>query len=91
MRLEIQKAKLELAFELQRLPTNEEIIERVRLSPERYYEVLKASKAVGSLNGRHAVTQEEFVDGITDIDGVGGDKRRQPALRLAIDDVVSAS
>lgn len=90
VRLEIQKAKLELAFDLQRLPTDEEIIERVKLSPERYYEVLKASKAVGSLNARHAVTQEEFVDGITDIDGVGGDKRRQPALRLAIDDVLDS-
>ncbi|XP_020575409.1 RNA polymerase sigma factor sigE, chloroplastic/mitochondrial [Phalaenopsis equestris] len=90
VRLEIQKAKLELAFKLRRPPTDEEIIERVRVSPERYYDVLKASKAVGSLNGRHAVTQEEFVDGIADIDGVGGGKRRQPALRLAIDDVLDS-
>ncbi|KAH0454072.1 hypothetical protein IEQ34_018396 [Dendrobium chrysotoxum] len=87
---EIQKVKLELTFELQRLPTDEEIIERMRISPERYYEVLKTSKSVRSLNGRHTVTQEEFIDGITDIDGVGGDKRRQPALRLAIDDVLDS-
>lgn len=90
VRQKIKKAKLELAFELHRPPSEKEIIERVRISPERYYDVMKASKAVSSLNGRHAVTQEEFVDGITDIDGVGGDKHRQPILRLAIDDVLDS-
>ena len=85
----IQKAKLELSFELQRLPTEEEIISRVGISPERYHDVMKTSKSVYSLNSRHIVTQEEFINGISDIDGVGGDKRRQPALiRLALDDVV---
>lgn len=89
VRQEIQKAKLELMCELQRLPTVEEIISRVGISPERYYDVMKASKSVYSLNSRHVVTQEEFINAITDIDGVGGDKRRQPALlRLALDDVV---
>lgn len=88
--MEIQRAKLELSFELHREPTEEEIIERVGISPERYQEVMKASKSVASLHSRHAVTQEEFINGITDVDGVGGDHRRQPALlRLALDDVVS--
>jgi len=86
---EIQKSKLELMFELQRLPTEEDIIARVGISPERYHDVMKTSKSVYSLNSRHVVTQEEFINGITDNDGVGGDKRRQPALiRLALDDVV---
>lgn len=89
VRAEIQKAKLELMFELKRLPTEEEIIEKVGISPERYNEVMRASKAVFSLHSRHAVTQEEFIDGITDVEGVEGDNRRQPALlRLALDDVV---
>lgn len=88
--MEIQKAKLELLFELHRMPTEEEIIERVGISPERYHEVMRASKPIISLHSRHSVTQEEFINGITDVDGVeGGDKRRQPALlRLALDDVV---
>lgn len=73
---------------LQREPTEEEIIERVGISPERYHEVKRASKSVLSLHSRHAVTQEEFINGITDVDG--GDNRRQPALlRLALDDVVT--
>lgn len=89
IRVEIQKAKLELSFELRRLPTEEEIIERVGISHERYYEVMRASKPVFSLHSRHRTTQEEFINGITDVTGVGGDKQRQPALlRLALDDVV---
>ncbi|KAJ7959290.1 RNA polymerase sigma factor [Quillaja saponaria] len=88
VRVEIQKAKLELTFELQRLPTEEEIIERVGISPERYHEVMRASKSVLSLHSRHAITQEEFIDGITNVDG---DNRRQPALlRLALDDVLDS-
>ncbi|OIT06417.1 PREDICTED: RNA polymerase sigma factor sigE, chloroplastic/mitochondrial [Nicotiana attenuata] len=91
IRVEIQKAKLQLLFELQRMPTDEEIIERVRLSPERYHEVMKVSKPVFSLHARHMTTQEEFINGITDVDGVDGDKRRQPALlRLALDDVLDS-
>ncbi|CAD5189634.1 unnamed protein product [Musa acuminata subsp. malaccensis] len=90
VRQEIKKAKLELSFELGRLPTEEEIVDRVGISLERYNEVMKASKPVLSLNARHVVTQEEFINGITDID-VGGDKRRQPAvLRLALDDVLDS-
>ncbi|XP_059667190.1 RNA polymerase sigma factor sigE, chloroplastic/mitochondrial-like [Cornus florida] len=91
VRGEIQRAKLELLFELQRLPTEEEIIERVGISPTRYHEVMRASKPVFSLHTRHAITQEEFISGITDVDGVGGNKRRQPALlRLALDDVLDS-
>lgn len=89
VRVEIQRAKLELLFEYHRLPTEEEIIKKVGIAPERYHEVMRASRPVFSLHSRHLVTQEEFISGITDVDGVGGDSRRQPALlRLALDDVV---
>lgn len=89
VRADIQRAKLQLLFELHRVPTEEEIIEKVGISAERYHEVMKASKPVFSLHTRHSVTQEEFISGITDVEGAGGDKRRQPALlRLALDDVV---
>ncbi|XP_021293041.1 RNA polymerase sigma factor sigE, chloroplastic/mitochondrial [Herrania umbratica] len=91
VRVEIQRAKLELLFELHREPTEEEIIKKVGISPGRYQEVMRASKPVASLHSRHSVTQEEFINGITDIDGVGGDHRRQPALlRLALDDVLDS-
>nr|AKC88745.1 sigma factor [Melianthus villosus] len=91
VRAEIQKAKFELLFRLQRLPTEEEIIEKVGVSPERYHEVLRASKPVLSLHAKHMITQEEFINVITDVDGVGADQRRQPALlRLALDDVLDS-
>ncbi|WOG97050.1 hypothetical protein DCAR_0416389 [Daucus carota subsp. sativus] len=91
VRAEIQKVKLQLMFELHREPTEEEIIEKVGISRERYNEVMRASKPVFSLHARHSVTQEEFISGITDFEGAGGDKRRQPALlRLALDDVLDS-
>lgn len=91
VRVEIQRAKLELSFELHRLPTEDEIVKKVGISPERYHEVMKASKPVISLHLRHATTQEEYINGITDVDGVGADKWRQPALlRLALDDVLDS-
>lgn len=91
VRVDIQRAKRELSVELQRKPTREEIIEKAGISPERYEDVLKATRPVASLHSRHAVTQEEFIDGITDVDGVGGDNKNQPALlRLALDDVLDS-
>ncbi|XP_031095702.1 RNA polymerase sigma factor sigE, chloroplastic/mitochondrial-like [Ipomoea triloba] len=91
VRAEIQRAKLELLFELQRMPTDDEITERVGISTDRYHEVMKASKPVSSLHARNRVTQEELINGITDLDGVEGDKRQQPALlRLALDDVLDS-
>lgn len=91
VRAEIHKAKLELLFGLHRMPTEDEIIDKVGISPERFHEVMKASKPIYSLHARHAVTQEEFISGITDVEGVGGDKKRQPALlRLALDDVLDS-
>ncbi|CAA6661044.1 unnamed protein product [Spirodela intermedia] len=90
VRQEIQRAKLELTFELKREPTEEEIVSRVGISPDRYNDVLRASKPIISLNARHTTTQEEFIKGIADIDSVG-DRRRQPALlRLALDDVLDS-
>ncbi|KAG6490226.1 RNA polymerase sigma factor sigE, chloroplastic/mitochondrial-like [Zingiber officinale] len=92
VRQEIQKGKLELSFELGRQPTEKETADRVRISLERYNDVVKTSRPVFSLHAKHIVTQEEFINGITDIDGsVGGDKHRQPALlRLALDDVLDS-
>ncbi|KAI4330925.1 hypothetical protein MLD38_029162 [Melastoma candidum] len=91
VRHEIHRAKLELLYELERMPTEEEIIKKAGISPERYREVMRASRPVYSLNSRHSVTQEEFIDGIADVDGVSGDNRRQPALlRLALDDVLDS-
>ncbi|KAK7311464.1 hypothetical protein RJT34_09619 [Clitoria ternatea] len=91
VRAEIQRAKTELTIELQRPPMEEEIIERVNMSPERYHDVMKASKPILSLHSRHITTQEEFINGIVDDDGVNSDNKKQPALlRLALDDVLDS-
>lgn len=91
VRAEIRRAKIELSFQLQRSPTEEEIIEKVHVSPERYRDVMKASKPLLSLHSRHLTTQEEFINGVVDDGGVDGDNRRQPALlRLALDDVLDS-
>ncbi|MCL7031599.1 hypothetical protein MKW94_027955 [Papaver nudicaule] len=88
VRVEIQKTKLQLMFELDRLPTEEEIAKKMEISLERYREVMRASQGVISLHAKHTTTQEEFINGITDFDG---DKRTQPALvRLAVDDVLDS-
>ncbi|XP_022984454.1 RNA polymerase sigma factor sigE, chloroplastic/mitochondrial-like isoform X2 [Cucurbita maxima] len=91
VRVEIQRAKLELLCELHRLPTEEEVIAKVGISPERYLEVMRATKPVYSLHSRHSTTSEEFISGIADVEGTGGDNRRQSALlRLALDDVLDS-
>lgn len=89
VRVEIQRAKLELSFELNRLPTQEEIIKKVGISPSRYHEVMRASKPVSSLHAKHRTTQQELIDELTDTDGVAGDERQPALLRLALDDVVT--
>lgn len=91
VRREIQKAKLQLMFELKRMPTEKEITERVGISPRRYQDVMRTSNPVLSLHSRNPVTQREFIDEIADVDGIWGDNWRRPALlRLALDDVLDS-
>ncbi|GJR20208.1 RNA polymerase sigma factor sigE, chloroplastic/mitochondrial [Tanacetum coccineum] len=88
VRIEIQKAKKKLWFDLMRQPTEEEIAKKAGISLKRYREVTKVSKPILSLNRKNPVTQEEFIDTFADNDG---DERRQPALlRLALDDVLDS-
>ncbi|ERN08930.1 hypothetical protein AMTR_s00015p00252960 [Amborella trichopoda] len=66
-------------------------MEKVGISEEKYHDVLRASKPVFSLNAKHVTTQEELVNGVMDMDGVTGDKRKPAALlRLALDDVLDS-
>nr|QKY65022.1 plastidic RNA polymerase sigma-subunit 5 [Passiflora auriculata] len=89
IRAEIQKTKLDLSFKLQRQPTEDEVIDKLGISPRRYREVMTASQSVISLNARSPITQEELVNGVIDVDGHGN--QRQPAIvRLAIDDVLDS-
>ncbi|KAK1432282.1 hypothetical protein QVD17_09177 [Tagetes erecta] len=88
VKIEIQKAKKKLWFDHMRPPTEEEIAKKAGISLERYREVTKASRPILSLNRKNPVTQEEFINTISDSDG---DERRQPALlRLALDDVLDS-
>ncbi|GAB2265109.1 hypothetical protein Dimus_000176 [Dionaea muscipula] len=89
VRAQIQRARRELMFELKRSPTEEEISKRVRITPERYRDIMRASRPVFSLNAKDATTQEELINGI--IDPNGEERMRQPALlRLALDDVLDS-
>lgn len=60
VRAEIRRAKIELSFQLQRSPTEEEIIEKVHVSPERYRDVMKASKPLLSLHSRHLTRKKSL-------------------------------
>ncbi|KAJ6376047.1 hypothetical protein OIU77_000923 [Salix suchowensis] len=87
--LKSRKQNLNCGFNLKRQPSEDEIIEKVRISPERYHEVTRASKPVLSLHSRHKTTQEEFIGGVADADG-GDDRRQSALLRLALDDVLDS-
>lgn len=71
VRVEIQRAKLELSFELHRSPTEEEIAKKVGISLARYNEVMRASKPVSSLHAKNRTTQAELIDELVDYEGVG--------------------
>jgi RNA polymerase sigma factor len=89
-RQEINKAREELAFELGRAPTDEEVIGRVGISQERYRDVLRMTRPTYSLHSRNRVTQEELINEVTDDDAIGVDAgKHNTLLRLAIDDLVS--
>lgn len=91
VKIEIQKAKKKLWFDLMRQPTEEEIAKKAGISLVRYREVTKTSRPILSLNGKNPVTQEEFINTFADNDDGGDDERRQPALlRLALDDVLDS-
>ncbi|KAL9256326.1 RNA polymerase sigma factor sigE, chloroplastic/mitochondrial-like protein [Drosera capensis] len=92
VRSEIRKAKRELTNELNRTPTEEEIIKRAKITPERYFQVMSAFSPVRSLNRKsHLITGEELIDGIADDHDGDSDVRKHSALhRLALDDVLDS-
>ncbi|KAF8726850.1 hypothetical protein HU200_019330 [Digitaria exilis] len=90
-RQEISKAREELAFELGRAPTDEEVIRRVGISQERYRDVLRMTKPTYSLHSRNRVTQEELINEVTDDEAIGADAgKHNTLLRLAIDDLLDS-
>ncbi|CAN1267642.1 RNA polymerase sigma factor sigE, chloroplastic/mitochondrial [Linum perenne] len=89
IRADIQKKRLHLLVELQREPTDEEIVERVGISMERYREVIRAGRPVRSLHSRNPVTQVELINELEDMNG-DENRRRPDLLRLALDDVLDS-
>lgn len=91
-RQEIGKAREELAFELGRPATDEEVRRKVGISPERYRDVLRMTRPTYSLHARNRVTQEELINEVTDDDAIGVDAggRHNTLLRLAIDDLLDS-
>lgn len=91
-RQEIAKAREELAFELGRAPTDDEVIKRVGISPARYRDVLRMTRPTYSLHSRNRVTQEELINEVTEDDAIGADAagKHNTLLRLAIDDLLDS-
>ncbi|GJM89885.1 hypothetical protein PR202_ga06110 [Eleusine coracana subsp. coracana] len=91
-RQEIAKAREDLAFELGRPPTDDEVIGRVGISPARYRDVIRMTRPTYSLHSRNRVTQEELINEVTDEDAiVGADAgKHNTLLRLAIDDLLDS-
>ncbi|CAD6332675.1 unnamed protein product [Miscanthus lutarioriparius] len=91
-RQEIGKAREELAFELGRPATDEEVRRKVGISPQRYRDVLRMTRPTYSLHARNRVTQEELINEVTDDDAIGVDAggRHNTLLRLAIDDLLDS-
>eukprot|EP01018_Ginkgo_biloba_P004565 Gb_40730 [translate_table: standard] len=91
IKLDIQRATLDLLLKVGRSPTHEEIRAQVGLEKQRYYDVIRTSKKILSLNKRHRVTEEEFIDSIPDQrKGENKALRPQTLLRLGLDDVLDS-
>jgi RNA polymerase sigma factor len=90
-RQEIGRAREELALELGRPTTDEEVRREVGISPQRYRDVLRMARPAYSLHARNRVTQEELINEVTEDEAIGVDAggRHNSLLRLAIDDLVS--
>nr|AKC88739.1 sigma factor [Geranium maderense] len=87
----VQKAKEDLWFKLHRAPTEEELIEKVGITPQRYRDVLRASVRVYSLHAKNPITQDEYINELIDDDVSDSDnQRRLTLLRLALDDVLDS-
>nr|AKC88732.1 sigma factor [Erodium gruinum] len=88
LKVAVQKAKVDLRFNLQRPPTHEEVIEKVGITPQRYRDVMRVSIPVCSLHAKNPNTQEEYINELAD-DG-DGDEKQPTLLRLALDDVLDS-
>nr|AKC88735.1 sigma factor [Erodium trifolium] len=90
LKFAVQKAKEDLWFKLHRSPTQEELIEKVGITPQKYREVLRVSMPVYSLHARNPITQEELINELTDENDNGDDLKRPTLLRIALDDVLDS-
>nr|AKC88742.1 sigma factor [Geranium phaeum] len=89
LKVAVQKAKDDLWLKLRRQPTDQELIEKLGITPRRYRDVLRASVTVHSRLAKNPYTQEEYINEL--IDDGDGDNQKQPAiLRLALDDVLDS-
>nr|AKC88754.1 sigma factor [Pelargonium fulgidum] len=89
VRAKIHQAKHDLCYELSRSPTNEEIREKIGISPEKYNMVLLSTNPILSLHARNPVTGEELIKGVIDEES-NNDRLPLARLRLALDDVLDS-
>jgi RNA polymerase sigma factor len=89
-KVNIKRAKLDLALELGRNPTSKEVMQRLGLGVDRYHDILRTTMRTTSLHLRDRITGEEKVEILADTDNassmmLGG----RNMLRVGMDDVVS--
>lgn len=91
LKLDIQRATLNLLLQLGRAPTDEEIRSKLGLKKERYNEVVRASKRVMSLNEYDRSTKVELINTIPDQENENYSSiPPQTMLRLGLDDVLDS-
>jgi RNA polymerase sigma factor len=89
-KVNIKRAKLDLALDLGRSPTSKEVMQRLGLGVDRYHDILRTTMQTTSLHLRDRITGEEKIDNLADTDDassmmLGG----RNMLRAGVDDVVS--
>lgn len=90
-KVNIKRAKLDLALELGRSPTSKEVMQQLGLGVDRYHDILRTTMQTTSLHLRDRITGEEKIDNLADTDDassmmLGG----RNMLRAGVDDVLDS-
>ncbi|CAM6102440.1 unnamed protein product [Calypogeia fissa] len=93
-KLNIKRARLDLLVELERAPTDDEVMERLGLARERFRDIVNSSVRTGSMNRKSNTTGEELVETVADrpdAERVGVPRSGDDAsLRFGVNDVLDS-
>jgi len=87
----IKRAKVDLAAELGRPPTNEEIGKHLGITADRFRDILRTNMRTSSLHEHDRVTGREKVENlVSDEDAMSAYARGTSMVQYGLDDVVWA-